>query len=238
LCRGANITVHGNYSSIGNTDFVWYFGNGDSLHNVNPVIYAYSTIGSYNITATARYRVCPTVTTTIPVFVATMPTVNLGLDTVICEGSSAITLADTRNALDPAASWLWNTGETTSSITAATQGLYYVTVNVGGCAASDSIMILDDCSLTLPRTFTPNGDGINDFFNPRDWVRRGLKSFKLQIFNRWGQLIFETTSVEGRGWDGRFNETDQPTGAYIFNIEGIFVDGQRMNKKGNITLLR
>ena len=166
--------------------------------------------------------------------------INLGPDTSICPGGSALVLADYIN--HPGASgvpyWIWNTGETTSSIVVTAPGLYYATVTEGGCIASDSVYVANDCYMDIPNVFTPNGDGTNDFFYPRQYLTRGLTSFKLDIYNRWGQNIFETTSVDGRGWDGNFNNTPQPEGVYIYNIDATFKDGQKEHRQGNITLLR
>ncbi len=67
---------------------------------------------------------------------------------------------------------------------------------------------------------------------------RVYTAFKMELFNRWGQLIFSTTSVDGRGWDGRLNDVDQPEGVYIYTIEATFRDGQKENLNGNVTLIR
>jgi gliding motility-associated-like protein len=60
----------------------------------------------------------------------------------------------------------------------------------------------------------------------------------MQIFNRWGQLIFETTSIDGRGWDGAFNGVAQPAGVYVYLVEASFVNGKAERYQGNVTLLR
>jgi gliding motility-associated-like protein len=60
----------------------------------------------------------------------------------------------------------------------------------------------------------------------------------MKIFNRWGQLVFETENAQGRGWDGRFNDAMQPGGVYPYLIE-IQVNGKYAEKyQGNVTLLR
>ncbi|NDC41303.1 MAG: PKD domain-containing protein, partial [Chitinophagia bacterium] len=238
LCRGAYITITGHSTSIGATDFKWDFGNGDSLHNVNPVVYAYPTSGLYTVTATAAYRVCPTVSTARTLYVSPAPAIDLGPDTSICDGSIAVTLTDRINSGTAGASWIWNTGETTSSIGVTAAGTYFATVSVGGCAATDSVLINDDCYLSFPTCFTPNFDGINDFFNPRDFMLKGVKTFKLRIYNRWGQLIFETSNTYGKGWDGKFNDQPQPSGVYVYLIDAEFNDGKKETHQGNLTLLR
>ena len=93
-------------------------------------------------------------------------------------------------------------------------------------------------SIFIPNTFTPNGDGINDYFFPRQFLTKGVVSFTMNIFNRWGQQIYTTQSLDGQGWDGRFNDIPQPEGVYIYVIDGKFKDGQIEHHEGNITLIR
>jgi gliding motility-associated-like protein len=98
--------------------------------------------------------------------------------------------------------------------------------------------VKQDCYIDVPNAFTPNGDGVNDYFLPRPSLAKGLTSFTMSVYNRWGQLIFETDKIEGRGWDGRFNGAAQPEGVYVFMIDAKFKDGQIEKRQGNVTLLR
>ena len=237
ICQGTAITFSSLFSSLGNTGVTWYFGDGDSIKNINPVTYSYDATGAFVVTTTAVYRACQNVTTSRTVNVLPQPILNLGPDTSICEGSGAITLAAVNTVGSPA-TWLWSTGETTPSISVSTHGLYWATVNVNNCYASDSVIVLNDCYMNIPNVFTPNNDGTNDYFYPRQFLTKGVTSFKMDIFNRWGQLIFETTTLDGAGWDGKLNGVDQPEGVYIYIIDGTFKDGQKEHHQGNITLLR
>ena len=60
----------------------------------------------------------------------------------------------------------------------------------------------------------------------------------MQIYNRYGQVVFETTNAEGRGWDGRLNGVEQPFGVYVYTIEVTFTNGANESYSGNVTLLR
>src|SRR5581483_10933535 len=139
------------------------------------------------------------------VTVLPQPYINLGPDTSICIGSESLILTDNANGNNPAASWLWNTGQKGPSITVDAPGYYYTTVNMNNCFASDTVWVQNGCYMDIPNAFTPNGDGVNDYFFPRQYLTKGLTSFSMNIYNRWGQLIFETTNIDGRGWDGRLN---------------------------------
>lgn len=238
MCLGQHVTFTGIYPPYGNTGVVWTFGDGDSVSNVNPVVHAYNTTGAMTATVVAQYRACPDASATQHIWVFGQPAVDLGPDTSICPGSNALTLSDNINAANPAAHWQWSTGQTTSSIGVAEPGTYSVTVNIHGCEASDEVVVNNDCYINIPNVFSPNGDGINDYFMPRDFISQGLSSFKMEIFNRWGNLIFATTNTSGRGWDGNFNDTPQPQDVYVYIIHATFIDGHEENHKGNLTLIR
>lgn len=97
------------------------------------------------------------------------------------------------------------------------------------------IKVLDITQLDVPNAFSPNGDGINDLFHIR--VIGFFKTEGYKIFNRWGQLVFETKDV-ARDWDGRFNGNPLPIGTYYWVIEGIDVKGEKLRNTGSVTLLR
>ena len=238
LCAGTYITFTGLYAGLGNTGVTWTFGDGETIKNVNPVYHAYSGQNVYTVTVTANYRACPTVSATRSVTVIPQPTISLGNDTAICKGSEVILLKDVNNSANPLASWLWSTGEVSQSIYVVAPGVYYATVTINNCSNTDSVYVANDCYVDIPNVFTPNGDGINDYFFPRSLLASGLTSFKMNIYNRWGQQIFESTSLDGSGWDGRLNGMPQPSGVYVYTIDVTFKDGQKENHKGNVTLMR
>jgi gliding motility-associated-like protein len=90
-------------------------------------------------------------------------------------------------------------------------------------------------SIFVPTAFTPNGDGRNDVVKPIAVGMRTIRFFR--IFNRWGQLVFETT-VNGAGWDGRINGKDQGTNVFVWVVEAEDYKGARYFRKGTVTLIR
>jgi gliding motility-associated-like protein len=88
----------------------------------------------------------------------------------------------------------------------------------------------------IGNAFTPNGDGINDRFRP---YLEGVISegFLFQIYNRWGQLMFQTNDVNG-SWDGMFNGQPATIDTYIWKIEGFYTGYIRFSEDGNVTLIR
>jgi len=115
---------------------------------------------------------------------------------------------------------------------------FYVTgYNSKRCKSVDTVTVRvkSDCGeMFIPSAFSPNGDGQNDVLYVRG---RCLKNFTFQIFNRWGELVFETTD-KNVGWDGTQNGQPLNTGVFVYKLEGTTWDDKQYIQKGNITLLR
>lgn len=238
FCKGGAVTFEGLYSTSGLTGITWDFGDGTGQANINPVQHSYDISGNVRVTLSAQFRKCPAKTITKDLRIYEYPRINLGPDTAICPGSGALAIIDNYNAGNIAASWIWNTGDFTSGITVSKPGTYIATVSIHGCASTDSLIVSNDCYLSLPNVFTPNNDGVNDFFFPRDVLAKGLTSFSMTIYNRWGQEVYKSKANETSGWGGKFNDSPQPQGVYLYIIDANFKDGQKMHKEGNVTLLR
>jgi gliding motility-associated-like protein len=106
-----------------------------------------------------------------------------------------------------------------------------------GCIGLDTVKVktLDGITYYVPNAFSPNGDGLNDVFRP---VPVGIVSTQFfRIFNRYGQVIFETTQV-AKGWDGTFKGVQQPIGNYVWIIKGKDRNGRTLEMKGNVVLVR
>jgi len=107
-----------------------------------------------------------------------------------------------------------------------------------GCFSSDSIKIYifkTEPQVFIPTAFTPNGDGRNDMFRP---TVAGMKQFYyLRIYNRWGQLLYNTGTPE-KGWDGTYNGNKQAAGTYVYVIEAKDYTDKSFLKKGTFVLIR
>jgi gliding motility-associated-like protein len=111
-----------------------------------------------------------------------------------------------------------------------------------GCAASVSqdIIVLKAPSVYIPNAFTPDDDGLNDRFIIQG---RGMDAIDLQIFDRWGHLVYATNDVEeamSNGWDGRdaWNPMKDRSSVYRYAIRIVFADGRIFRKSGSITAIR
>ena len=115
--------------------------------------------------------------------------------------------------------------------------------DINNCVSTDSILIKTICNADnyfLPNTFSPNGDGVNDYFYPRGTSLYNIQS--LTVFNRWGQMVFQRRDFPANaatmGWDGNFNGKPAAADAYVYVAEVICNNGQVVILKGNVTLIR
>lgn len=114
---------------------------------------------------------------------------------------------------------------------------YHLTIS-DWCLTKEYDILVDVVPTTLfdvPTAFTPNGDGENDIAMLRGW---GIKEIiEFSIYNRWGQLLYSTTSFDG-GWDGTFKGKDQPMETYAFVAKVKTYLNETIEKQGYITLIR
>lgn len=109
-------------------------------------------------------------------------------------------------------------------------------MDMAGCRGWDTVFvkIYPGPDYHIPTAFTPNGDGRNDVFRP---IPNGIvRTDRFRIFNRWGQLLFETNEWL-KGWNGRFQGRKQPAGTYVWDIRGIDRNGKLIEKRGTVVLI-
>jgi gliding motility-associated-like protein len=133
----------------------------------------------------------------------------------------------------------WSTGSNEHMITVDRAGLYTLAVvDVNGCKGSDTIDIVQkDCILNvyIPTAFTANDDGINDRFGAK--VFGNVLSFRLQVFNRLGQLVFSTTDP-GKAWDGKVGGIAVDPGTFVYDC-AFHIEGSKPRAvRGTVVLIR
>jgi len=238
VCNGERINFSLDYLHTA-TMLTWDFGDGSSLIGMNATPYhSYDNADTYTVSVRADYPVCNSVDDNIKIWVKPFPIVNLGPDTTICLNGTPYSLLDTVNLSNPDIKWTWNTGDTTAILKIMHPGSYSVEADLDGCKTTDEIVVRKDCYTDVPNAFTPNGDGTNDYFLPRQFLSEGVKAFTLTIFNRWGEKVFETTNIDGRGWDGKLNGKEQPVGVYVYIIDVVYKNKASEHYEGNVTLIR
>ena len=100
-------------------------------------------------------------------------------------------------------------------------------------SVSNEVEIIPPMTHYVPNTFTPNGDGLNDTFGI---AGEAVKDFKMEVFNRWGQLIFQSSNPNLR-WDGTFQGTQVAEGVYVYKLTAQGNKGKRETKEGSVNVV-
>jgi gliding motility-associated-like protein len=148
-------------------------------------------------------------------------------------------------------SWLWNFGNGNTGIQqnpspqvypkTGVETSYSVLLTVfgnNGCkdTTSRKIRVLNSCFIAVPSAFSPNDDGLNDFFYPMNAFKADDLDFR--VYNRWGQVIFKTSDWTKK-WNGKIAGIPQPVGVYVWTFNYTHHDtGKKYALKGTVTLVR
>jgi trimeric autotransporter adhesin len=166
---------------------------------------------------------------------------NLILDNVEY-GDSQVLVLDEQISLDGSASIVEETNPTFTFENGGNMWALLIAISDSGCydTTLKYILIKDSPKLELPNVFTPNGDGINDFFAANI---KSLESYTGIIFNRWGKKIYEWDSATETGWDGTIKgkgNTVAAPGVYYYIIKAVGKDdaATEFEFTGYITLIR
>ena len=231
----------------GSTEYNWevnngsgwaYLSNGDPYRGTNTdrlaITNATQSMNNYRYRCYIKGGTCPVYSSSAALTVLPLPVPLLEVNASspqICSGDSiTITAGSGYQA------YLWNNSSNTSTITVNQAGDYWVDVtDSNNCSGKDSITILPCEKFYIPNAFTPNGDGINDFFRPV--IFGNVINYEFNVYSRWGQLVFQSTDIT-KGWDGSLNGFNQNSGIFAWNC--IFqVEGQKQeDKKGLVVLIR
>ncbi|GEO06766.1 hypothetical protein AAE02nite_44300 [Adhaeribacter aerolatus] len=107
-------------------------------------------------------------------------------------------------------------------------------VNPTEISFSNTVLVQLESKFALPTAFSPNGDGLNDRFEVKGQI---YGNFRLQILNRWGQIIFESTNQQ-QGWDGKIKGQDAPVGVYVYSLTATDGTGKNITQTGTLTLVK
>ena len=189
--------------------------------------------GSYSITVTQTNCVA---TDTIQVRFIQPPKLDLGPDKELC-GAQMVTIKP--NFAEGKFSWQDQFAQ--NERTVGTSGVFRASVSNDCATVTDSIQIdygACDCILYAPNSFTPNGDGMNDVFLA--YGCGDMRITSLLIFNRWGEVVFKTTTHPFQ-WDGQYRGESCETGEYAWRIQYELRRGRTVKfdqKQGSLNLIR
>lgn len=158
--------------------------------------------------------------------------INLGKDTTLCTGQTL------RLVPGYFADYLWQDNSTNADYLVASPGVYAVVVtNALGCTSRDEIVVsYTDCKdIYFPNAFTPNNDGLNDGFGPLGGAVNLLKDYRLNIYNRYGQLVYSTAIPQNK-WNGKFNANKSDTQVFVWYASFSLL-GKTETRKGTVLLI-
>ena len=180
---------------------------------------------------------------------------NVGADQEVNLGGSALIFGTASSSVGiDSIFWIESTGANTLSCTdcfnpvaSPLEDTFYelFVVDNNGCTASAELFVNvdSDRNVFIPNIFTPNGDGINDFFSPFTGI--GVDTvMNFQIFDRWGEEVFAIQdflpgdSEAAFGWNGTFRNEPASQGVYYYLIQVRFIDGVVLLFRGDVTLAR
>ncbi|MCD6065274.1 MAG: hypothetical protein K0S33_100 [Bacteroidetes bacterium] len=239
-------------AGIGNGSFQWYFGDGSSGSTLATPVHMYSGAGSYTIKLIyTDPNGCLDDTTAVS-YITVHP--HPSADFYFSNENPTILepQVDMLNTTDPSGNtFYWNIPGLLSSTEYNTglifpqAGTYPVTLaatNQYNC--SDSITrllkVLNEEVIYIPNSFTPNNDGKNDYFFAKGFGFNEKEGFKMQIFNRWGERIFETGDP-ATYWNGSKNNHSTSSAiedTYIYVVNYKDLEGKKYTRTGQVTVMR
>lgn len=232
-----------NLSAGINPSWVWDFGDGNTSTDFEPN-YSYESPGTFTLSLIAVDPLSCNVTDTFSIEIEVYPLPTAAFEAVPPSGSFYQTI-NFQDLSTDANSWLWDFGDGESSSLQnpahqyAEPGEYEVCLSVlseFNCPDSVCFILRLDAEsdLLFPTAFSPNGDGVNDAFTPFEW---GLEDYLLRIYNRWGELLFESNDP-AIGWDGTYKGKEQENGMYKVVATGLGLDGKTYGVVSDLFLVR
>ena len=227
----------------------WNFENGNSYNDSTKVTQCFSTQGTHTVNIDlADSRGCKSsINTTVEAYPLPHADFIYSPDSPN-ENDFTVTFADISNNAT-ISNWHWDfysNGKDTSVKQNPTYdfpniGNYFVFLKVTsnyGCLDSivKKLSVLEDVTFFVPNSFTPNGDNNNEMFMPK---AVGIKKYHMDIFDRWGQLLYSTSDIE-KGWDGKAKKGGDvlPPDVYVYKISVTQSSGKPKQYVGHVTLIK
>ncbi|MBI2722500.1 MAG: gliding motility-associated C-terminal domain-containing protein [Bacteroidetes bacterium] len=230
VCVGSPVKLN----AIGGSNYIWSTGDTSSTIEVMPFSNLNYTVSSGIVPCNSSTVFAVTVYTPAAInSYAQPPSIIYGFSTTLSgNGVSSSTY-----------NWFPSPGldcMTCSNVIVSpeTSTIYTVQItDMNGCRITNTVLVVVEniCGdVFVPTGFSPNGDGFND-----TWCVYGncVKTFNLQVFNRWGEKVFESEE-KSHCWDGTYAGVMQSDAVFMYQFTATLVNGQTVVKKGNVTLIR
>ncbi len=167
------------------------------------------------------------------IFWDSISSIDLGFDTSLCSTQSL-----DLDVFYSDAHYSWNDGSTDPTMQTSATGDYWVEIsNNCGSSLHEFHLVFHEChgALEMPNVFSPNNDGVNDFFLPVHYEH--LEEYTLVILNRWGQTVF-TSDKPTNGWNGKIRNENASKSVYFWKVTYTDINGSKVKMDGSLTLVR
>ena len=241
-------------NSLAGLPFVWDFNDGTTSDQVS-FKHTYNEPGTYkpSLTVTGENGEIVTRDTTITVYPQPQASFVVVNKEVYIPEEEAIFI----NESSDAATYLWDFGDGNTSTETdpkhiyESAGFYDVELQVwseydcyNGIKVLEALEVIESGQVIFPNAFTPNLDGSSGgVYNPNDFsndvfypIGEGLENYHLEVFNRWGALVFESKDIN-IGWDGYYDGKLLDEGVYVWKVTGKYNNGKDFKKVGTVMLL-
>lgn len=250
-CAPLEVTFTNN--TIGNfIDCSWNLGNGEVINDCGEISSVFNSSGLFDVTLTLTTLGGCTASETYGeyIFVEDSPIASFSAsETLLNDFNTEVFFNNTSTG---ASSYEWDFGDGTQSVEENPSHEYdisftpnftaeLVATSLAGCSDTSRIEIRseDDLIYYIPNSFTPDGDEFNQVFEPVFTEGFDPYDYTLLIFNRWGEIVFESHDVS-IGWDGTYtNSTKVAAGVFIWKIEfKTLMSDERISNTGHVNVIR
>ncbi len=224
ICIGQKI----NLTAQGGTTYQWNVGETNNTITINPTVNTiYSVVVGNGVCVDTAQKT---------IIVTSLPNVTVSADTTIFSENTINLIANGGNTY----SWL-PIGIGCNSCPEITVSpnqtmIYTVTITgLNGCVTKEiTVHVINELDIFMPDIFSPNGDGQNDILFVRGL---GIKELSFKIYDRIGEKIFETNDFT-KGWDGSYKGAVLNNAVFVYELVATMINGSKINKHGDVTLIR
>jgi gliding motility-associated-like protein len=239
--------VYGHDGRNGVNSWQWTFDNTVNSSTKNNTL-TYTVFGQKDATLVVSNGTCSD-TSSATVYLNNAINAMFESTPVVCPGDPAV-FSD-KSTGDLNSEWLWDFGNGIISTLQSPPTQYYsssnaihdvpvklIVTNSIGCKDTviNTITVASNCYIAIPKAFSPNGDGLNDYLYPTNAYK--ATSLLFRVYNRSGQLVFETRDWANK-WDGTYKGNPQDPGTYVWMLNYTNIDtGKAIAQKGTTVLIR
>jgi len=229
-------------------EIIWDFGDGNTGEGVSPT-HIYEEVGTFPLSISVTSPFGCEIDTAFESLITTLPSPVANFSADASEVSRLNPVVSFMDESIDAIRWNWlfegfgfsfEENPIYTFRESGRQEVRLVVTAANGCTDTlfSEILVVPDIAYKLPNAFTPNGDGINDLFFGVGNAEEA-EAFYLSIWNRWGELIFETTDAN-EGWNGQKYNTGKlvPNGVYVVTVRYVNYEEEVTNLKGFVTVVR